>query len=72
MTSPDTRIVIVSGLSGSGRSTAMAALEDLSFYCVDNLPAQLIGQFLDLCNKATRPIANIAIAIDAREAPFLR
>ena len=51
----DTEIVFVSGLSGSGKSTAMAALEDLSFYCVDNLPPQLAVQFLDLCAKATPP-----------------
>lgn len=65
------RIVFVSGLSGSGKSTAMAALEDLSFYCVDNLPPQLVQQFLDLCTKATPPILKIALAVDAREAPFL-
>jgi UPF0042 nucleotide-binding protein len=67
-----TRIVFVSGLSGSGKSTAMAALEDLSFYCADNLPAQLVEQFLDLCEKSSPPIRKIALAIDAREAPFLR
>jgi len=65
-------IVFVSGLSGSGRTTAMAALEDLSFYSVDNLPAQLVPQFLDLCAKATPPIDKVALAIDAREEPFLR
>jgi UPF0042 nucleotide-binding protein len=67
-----TRIVFVSGLSGSGKSTAMAALEDQSFYCVDNLPAQLIEQFLSLCANVVPPIERIAIAIDAREVPFLR
>jgi UPF0042 nucleotide-binding protein len=67
-----TRIVFVSGLSGSGKSTAMAALEDQSFYCVDNLPAQLIDQFLSLCTNAVPPIEQIAIAIDAKEVPFLR
>ncbi len=66
------RIVIVSGLSGGGKTTAMAALEDLSFYCVDNLPVQLIEQFLSLCANVTPPIEKIALAIDAREAPFLR
>ena len=72
MSGPITRIVFVSGLSGSGKSTAMAALEDLSFYCVDNLPPQLVPQFLDLCGKATPPIRKIALAIDAREEAFLR
>jgi UPF0042 nucleotide-binding protein len=69
MTSP--RAVFLSGLSGSGKSTAMAALEDLGFYCVDNLPPQLVAQFVDLCSKATPPISKIALAVDAREAAFL-
>jgi UPF0042 nucleotide-binding protein len=64
-------IVFVSGLSGSGKTTAMAALEDHSFYCVDNLPPQLVVQFLDLCAKATPPIERVAIAVDAREQRFL-
>jgi UPF0042 nucleotide-binding protein len=68
---PRPRIVLVSGLSGSGKSTAMSALEDLAFYCVDNLPAQLIDQFLGLCRKTTPPIERIALAVDAREGPFL-
>ncbi|MEB2343827.1 MAG: RNase adapter RapZ [Deltaproteobacteria bacterium] len=66
------RIVFVSGLSGSGRSTAMGALEDLGFYGVDNLPPQLIAQFVDLCAKASPPIRDIALALDAREAAFLK
>ena len=65
-------VVFVGGLSGSGKSTAMAALEDLNFYSVDNLPAQLVLQFLDLCAKANPPIEKIALAVDVREEPFLR
>ena len=72
MTAANLHIAFVSGLSGSGKTTAMAAIEDLSFYCVDNLPAKLIEQFLDLCAKSTPPIKKIALAIDAREAEFLR
>jgi len=49
----------------------MAALEDLGFYCADNLPAPLVEQFLDLCAKSTPPIEKIALALDAREAQFL-
>jgi len=64
-------IVFVSGLSGSGKSTAMAALEDLAFYCVDNLPPQLVDQFIHLCQQATPPIDKIALAVDSREAQFL-
>jgi UPF0042 nucleotide-binding protein len=65
------RVVFVSGLSGSGKSTAMAALEDQGFYCVDNLPAPLVEQFIDLCAKATPRIEKIALALDARETQFL-
>jgi UPF0042 nucleotide-binding protein len=66
------RVVFVAGLSGSGKTTAMAALEDLSFYCVDNLPPVLIEQFVDLCRKSTPPIRKVALAVDAREPSFLR
>ena len=68
---PGADIVFVSGLSGSGKSTAMAALEDVGFYCADNLPVQLVDQFLDLCTKANPPIEKIAFALDARETQFL-
>jgi UPF0042 nucleotide-binding protein len=72
VTVPAEQIVFVSGLSGSGRTTAMGALEDLGFYGVDNLPPQLIEQFVDLCGKGSPPIRRIALALDAREAAFLR
>ena len=65
------QIVFVAGLSGSGKTTAMAALEDLSFYCVDNLPPQLVDQFIHLCQQATPPVNKIALAVDTREAQFL-
>ena len=66
------QVVFVAGLSGSGKSTAMAALEDLAFYCVDNLPAQLIEQFLHLCKQGEPPIEKIALAVDTREPQFLK
>ena len=66
------QVVFVAGLSGSGKTTAMAALEDLGFYCVDNLPAQLTGQFVELCASSTPPIEKMALAIDAREKGFLQ
>jgi UPF0042 nucleotide-binding protein len=65
------QIVFVSGLSGSGKTTAMAALEDLSYYCIDNLPVQLVPQFLALCTTASTSIDRIALALDAREKDFL-
>ena len=70
MTEP-LQVVFVAGLSGSGKTTVMATLEDLGFYCADNLPAQLTRQFLDLCVAARPPIRRVALAIDAREAAFL-
>jgi len=66
------RTVFVAGLSGSGKTTAMAALEDLGFYCVDNLPPMLIKQFLDLCAQSTPPVDRVALAIDTREPVFLK
>jgi UPF0042 nucleotide-binding protein len=71
VTGASPRIVFLAGLSGSGKSTAMAALEDLGFYCVDSLPVQLIDQFLALCAKSEPPIEKIALAIDTREPRFL-
>ena len=65
------RLILVGGLSGSGKSTAMAALEDLGFYCADHLPAPLIEQFLDLATKSTPPLEKIALALAAREAQGL-
>jgi UPF0042 nucleotide-binding protein len=72
MSDDGARTVFVAGLSGSGKSTAMAALEDLAFYCVENLPAQLMVDFLDLCAKASPRIRNVALSLDTREEPFLR
>ncbi|MDG2050683.1 MAG: RNase adapter RapZ [Myxococcota bacterium] len=71
-TSSRQHLVFVAGLSGSGKTTAMAALEDLGFYGVDNLPAQLVPQFLKLCGQTTPPIEKVALAVDAREEQFLR
>ena len=69
MSETQPKTIFVSGLSGSGKTTVMAALEDLGFYCADNLPVPLVGQFLDLCAKATPPLNRVALAIDAREGP---
>jgi UPF0042 nucleotide-binding protein len=72
VTGEGTHVVFVAGLSGSGRSTAMDSLEDLSFYSVDNLPPELVEQFLDLCASASSPHRKIALAIDTREAAFVK
>lgn len=66
------RVVIVTGLSGSGKSTAIHVLEDLGFYCIDNLPVTLIPRFLELCEKSEDPITRVALGIDLRERVSLR
>jgi UPF0042 nucleotide-binding protein len=63
------KIIIVSGLSGSGKSTALAALEDAGYYCVDNMPVSLLPDFLKLPIKSG--IAGLAFVMDLRELDFL-
>ena len=60
------RVIILSGLSGSGKSTAMKFLEDQGFFCIDNLPPKLIYTFIDLCNTSFREITKVAIVLDIR------
>ena len=66
------RVVIVTGLSGSGKSTAIHVLEDLGFYCIDNLPVTLLPRFLELCESSEKPISRVALGIDLRERVSLR
>ena len=61
-------LVIVSGLSGAGRTTVMKALEDLGFYCVDNLPVVLLERFVDLFSEGAD---RLAVVVDVRERSFL-
>ncbi len=66
------QVVIVTGLSGAGKSTAIHVLEDLGFYCIDNLPVALISRFLELCANSEEPISRVAFGIDQRERMSLR
>jgi UPF0042 nucleotide-binding protein len=61
-------LVVVSGLSGAGRTTAVKALEDVGFYCVDNLPVVLLERFVELFSDGT---GRLAVGIDVRERAFL-
>jgi len=65
-------IVIVTGLSGSGKSVAIRALEDNGFFCIDNLPALLIPKFIDLCQGYQEEIKRIALGVDLRGGQFLQ
>lgn len=65
-------LFIISGLSGSGKSIALQALEDLGLYCIDNLPASLLLHFANLLSNSTAEhIKQAAISIDARNKIFL-
>ncbi len=63
-------LVIISGLSGSGKSYALKAFEDAGYFCIDNLPPALLPTFVDLCHQQHGEIANVALGIDIRERVF--
>lgn len=65
-----TNLVIISGLSGSGKSTAVKVLEDLGYYCVDNIPPTLLPTFIELCENSDKGINKVALVIDIREGVF--
>ena len=65
------RIVIITGTSGSGKSTALRALEDIGFYCVDNLPIVLLPKFLEMQTEAASEISKIGLGMDLREKLFV-
>ncbi len=65
-------IVVVTGLSGSGKSNAIRALEDDGFFCIDNLPVLLIPKFIDLCQGYREEIQKIALGIDLRSGYFFQ
>jgi UPF0042 nucleotide-binding protein len=65
-------ITIVTGRSGSGKSTALAAFEDSGYYCVDNMPVALLPGFLNLSSNHAEAFANLAFGMDLREKSFIR
>jgi len=62
----DIRVILISGLSGSGKTTAIKALEDIGFYCVDNLPILLVPKFIELCEQSGGKISKVAVVEDIR------
>src|SRR5262245_56794620 len=60
------RFVIITGLSGAGKTQALRFLEDQGFFCVDNLPATLIPTFAQLINSSESPHPRVAVCVDAR------
>jgi UPF0042 nucleotide-binding protein len=65
------RILVISGMSGAGKSSALRAFEDIGYYCVDNLPPPLMNTFVDLAVGAGSGLEQIALAVDARTGGFL-
>lgn len=63
--------VIITGMSGAGKSQAIKCLEDIGFFCIDNLPTTLIPTFVRLCMQSQRGIERVALVIDVRGGEFL-
>lgn len=64
------KMVIVTGMSGAGKSSALRLFEDMGYYCMDNIPPQLITNFLDLTRSASKPMNQIALGVDIRGGAF--
>ncbi|GMT98258.1 RNase adapter RapZ [Corallococcus caeni] len=70
MTAPAKQIIVITGMSGSGKSTAIRALEDAGFFCIDNLPVLLLPKLTELAGGGN--IERMALVMDAREGVFLK
>jgi UPF0042 nucleotide-binding protein len=68
----DRRFVILSGLSGSGKTQAIRALEDLGYFCIDNLPTQLLPTLAELSMRNDAGLDKVAIVVDVREGGFVK
>ena len=71
-TAVTSRFVVLTGLSGSGKSQAIRALEDLGYFCVDNLPVMLLPMLAELTLRAGSEIARAAVVVDVREGKLLK
>src|SRR6478609_9201606 len=70
-TAVTSRFVVLTGVSGSGKSQAIRALEDLGYFCVDNLPVALLPMLGELTLRAGTEIGRAAVVVDAREGKML-
>lgn len=70
MTGSETKLIIITGMSGAGKTVAIQSFEDLGYYCVDNLPPTLIPKFLELMKDSTNNIRKVALVIDLRGRDF--
>ncbi|ACI18972.1 RNase adapter RapZ [Dictyoglomus thermophilum] len=67
----DFQVFIITGLSGAGKSQSLRILEDLGFFCVDNIPPKLVPTLIDLCLATNGKISGLAVVIDIRTENFL-
>lgn len=65
-------ILVLTGLSGAGKTSALHALEDIGFFCVDNLPPKLLPTLVQLCSQSRQPITRVALVADVRGGEFFR
>ena len=64
--------VIITGMSGAGKSQAVKILEDSDYYCMDNLPPALLSKFAELCIESTKPMEKVAVVLDIRGGEFFK
>jgi len=62
--------IIITGMSGAGKSQAMKVMEDMGYYCMDNVPPALLSKFAELTFKSTEEIDKVAIVADIRGGEF--
>ena len=62
--------LLISGMSGAGKSQAMKVMEDMNYYCMDNLPPALLPNFVELCYESRRDIDKVAVVVDIRSGEF--
>ena len=65
------KLVILTGMSGAGKSTALKMMEDIGFYCVDNLPTPLLEKFIELSETSQEELQKVAIGMDIRNGKAL-
>jgi UPF0042 nucleotide-binding protein len=70
--STETQVVILTGVSGSGKTTALRALEDGGFYCIDNFPVVFLEKLVELIGHTAGEVSRLGLVVDAREGRFLR
>lgn len=66
------KFIIITGLSGAGRTRALRCLEDMNFYCVDNLPPILVSKFAEMCAQSQGKLSNVALVVDMRSGEMFR